>query len=114
MATELRTGDVASRPAFYNDPKIRGLFYQLLVLALVVVEVIRNIPVLLQLIFWYSVVLASLPTRAGDALSLGGIVFLYVRGAYVPRPIFGPGSSIIFYAFVLAIVAVGVLSHWAR
>ena len=36
MATELRTGAAAPRPAFYNDPKIRGLFYQLLALALVV------------------------------------------------------------------------------
>ena len=35
--------------------------------ALVYVEVIRNTPLLLQLIFWYAVVLGSLPSRAGEA-----------------------------------------------
>ena len=35
MASEVRRGEAAPRPAFYNDPKIRGLFYQVLVLGIV-------------------------------------------------------------------------------
>ena len=32
MATELQPSDGAPRPAFYNDPAVRGIFYQVVVL----------------------------------------------------------------------------------
>ena len=68
-------------------------------LATVYVEVIRNLPLLLQLFFWYFAVLKSLPTpRQSHALPGGG--FLNVRGLYLPAPVPQPG----FDAVVLAIV----------
>src|SRR4051794_40847322 len=36
MATELDTSQQAPRPPLYNDPRIRGIFYQVLVLGLVI------------------------------------------------------------------------------
>ena len=56
--------------------------------ALAIVELIRNTPQLLQILFIYTVILRALPA-ARDSLSLGGLVFLNVRGLFLPaiRPI---------------------------
>ena len=52
------------------------------------VELIRNVPLLLQLLFWYNAVLKSLPQLRGSvALPGGGI--LNNRGLFLPRPEFG-------------------------
>lgn len=52
-------------------------------LARVYVEVVRNIPLLLQLVFWYFVVLLTLPNGV-DAIQLPGVVLaksgLYIAG----------------------------------
>jgi general L-amino acid transport system permease protein len=53
-------------------------------LALVYVEVIRNIPLLLQLVFWYFVVFLALPGGA-EAIKLPGLV-LAKSGLYLWRP----------------------------
>ncbi len=51
-----------------------------------VVELVRNTPQLLQIVFWYIVLLQSLPaTRL--SLSLGGAIFLNVRGLFLPAPV---------------------------
>ena len=54
-------------------------------LATVYVEVIRNVPLLLQLLFWYFAVLRSLPMPQ-DSYNLWGDVFLNRRGLYFPSP----------------------------
>jgi general L-amino acid transport system permease protein len=207
MASKAQHGEAAPRPAFYNDPKIRGLFYQVLVLGLVVagglylvdntlenrarlgvasgygflgrlsgfdisqtliqfsastgsfgrafvvgllntfyvavvgiivatiigfvmgiarlssnwlvnrvalvyIEVIRNVPLLLQLIFWYAVVIAALPPPHESVELLGGA--LNVRGLFLPRPIFTEGFGVELVALLLAIAAVVVLKRWAK
>jgi general L-amino acid transport system permease protein len=53
-------------------------------LARIYVEVIRNIPLLLQLVFWYFVVFLALP-GGGDAIQLPGLV-LAKSGLYLWRP----------------------------
>ena len=60
-------------------------------LALVYVELMRNTPLLLQLLFWYNAVLKALPGPR-QSLSLAGVVFLNNRGLYLPRPIFAAGA----------------------
>ncbi len=72
-------------------------------LATVYVEVFRNIPPLLVILFWYQGVLAVLP-NVRDSLSLPFGSFLNNRGFYFPRFIWEQGSALIFWAFVLAIV----------
>ncbi len=81
-------------------------------LAAVYIEVFRNIPLLLQIFFWYFAVLQALPSPR-QSLSLGEAVFLNVRGLYFPAPVFEPGSGVVVAAFVVAIIATIVLSIWA-
>ncbi len=82
-------------------------------LAAVYVEVFRNIPLLLQIFFWYFAVLRALP-RPRDSLSLGDAVFLNLRGLYLPRPLFEPGFGWVFAALMLAVTAALLLAAWAR
>jgi general L-amino acid transport system permease protein len=49
------------------------------------VETFRNIPLLIQLLFWYFAILQPMPGPRGS-LSLFGLVFLNNRGLFVPAP----------------------------
>ncbi|AIU66912.1 amino acid ABC transporter permease [Vibrio coralliilyticus] len=82
-------------------------------LAAVYIETFRNIPLLLQIFFWYFAVLQALPS-ARQSLSLGEAIFLNVRGLYFPSPIFEAGSSIVIASFVIGIIATVFISIWAR
>ena len=82
-------------------------------IALVYVEIFRNIPLLLQIFFWYFAVLATLPS-ARNSLSLGEALFLNVRGLYIPKLIPEAGAAIVCVAFVMAIVGVFILKRWAK
>jgi general L-amino acid transport system permease protein len=81
-------------------------------LAAIYVDGIRNIPLLLQLLFWYAT-LKSLPSLR-QSLALGTGFFLNQRGLYSPAPVFGPGFSAIPIAFLVGIVATIAVSLWAR
>jgi general L-amino acid transport system permease protein len=77
------------------------------------VELVRNIPLLLQLLFWYNAVLKSLPElRDSIALPIGG--FLNNRGLFLPRPVFAPGIAAVGTALLVGIVAAIALQVWAR
>ncbi|MBN3493133.1 amino acid ABC transporter permease [Vibrio neptunius] len=82
-------------------------------LAAVYIETFRNIPLLLQIFFWYFAVLQALPSTR-QSLSLGEAIFLNVRGLYFPSPIFEAGSSIVVASFLIGIVATVFISIWAR
>src|ERR1700688_2116693 len=77
------------------------------------VELIRNVPLLLQIMFWYNSVLKALPQLRGSvALPFGG--FLNNRGLFLPRPVFAPDFGAVVIAFAIGIaVAIG-LYVWAR
>ncbi|MFO1185463.1 MAG: ABC transporter permease subunit [Bauldia sp.] len=82
-------------------------------LATVYVEALRNIPLLLFLLFWYRAVLSVLPPpRAGLALPLGAN--LSNRGLIVPRPIFGDGFEVVLAAIVAAVIATVGVTFWAK
>lgn len=76
--------------------------------ALVYVETFRNIPLLLQVFFWYFAVLAALPS-ARQSLSLGEAIFLNVRGLYLPELIGEAGAGVVYAAVAVAIAAVAIL-----
>lgn len=81
--------------------------------AMVYVETLRNIPLLLQLFFWYFAVLRALPgTR--DSYSILDSAFLNNRGLTVPRPIYEPGFFLIVITFFVAIAAIVVMAIWAK
>jgi general L-amino acid transport system permease protein len=77
------------------------------------VELIRNVPLLLQLLFWYFAVLKSLPETRGSA-SLPGGAILNNRGLFLPRPEFAPAFAAVIVALAASIVGAGVLRAWAR
>ncbi len=70
--------------------------------ARVLVELVRNTPQLLQIVFWYIAVLQVLPTPR-DSASLGGAVFLNVRGLFMPAPL-SPGFGWLLAAGLAAAV----------
>jgi general L-amino acid transport system permease protein len=82
-------------------------------LAAVYIEIFRNIPLLLQIFFWYFAVLRALP-RPRDSLVLGEAVFLNLRGLYLPRPLPAPGFGWVLAALALAVAAALLLALWAR
>jgi general L-amino acid transport system permease protein len=81
--------------------------------AAVYIEVLRNIPLLLQIFIWYFAVLRLLPAKR-DALDLGPFGLLNIAGWFAPNPIFGQGFWLIVAAVAAAIIAVFALSSWAR
>lgn len=82
-------------------------------LATVYIEIIRNVPLLLQILFWYFGVLTALP-RLKQSLEFRGAFFLNNRGLYSPRPIFESGAVAIAIAFAIGVVGTIVLARWAK
>ena len=77
------------------------------------VELIRNLPVLFQMLFWYLAVLGALPNPR-QSVSIFGGVFLSNRGLVIPRPIGEPGFEPFALALVMAIIASLGLRSYAR
>ena len=77
------------------------------------VETIRNLPLLLQLLFWYNAVLKSLPEMR-DSYTIPGGIFLNNRGLFVPEPIFGSRFSLVVAAFVIGLIGAIAFYVWAR
>ncbi len=82
-------------------------------LATVYIEIFRNIPLLLQIFFWYFAVLRALPSPR-QSWSAGDLIFLNIRGLYLPEPIFGQGCNYVFWTLALAIAATVFISRWAK
>lgn len=68
------------------------------------IETFRNIPLLLQIFFWYFAVLRTLPS-ARDSFSFGEVMFLNVRGLYLPEPLFESGFGLVPLSLVVGVIA---------
>ncbi|NOY46546.1 MAG: amino acid ABC transporter permease [Deltaproteobacteria bacterium] len=77
------------------------------------IEVLQDIPVLLQLFFWYALFNEILPSPRQALSPLPG-VFLCNRGLLLPIPAAHPAYRWMAAAFVAACVAVWLLRRWAR
>lgn len=82
-------------------------------LAEIYVEVFRNIPVLLILLFLYGVVLSGLPAIR-NAWEILPDWFLTQRGFYFPKPVPESGFGFVIAAFLIAIALAVIVSRWAR
>ncbi len=82
-------------------------------LALVYVEIFRNIPLLLQIFFWYFAVLRSMPPPRAS-LQWHEAVFLNMRGLYLPMPVPQAGFWLTPTAFLTALVALFFINDWAK
>ncbi|HHF3017918.1 amino acid ABC transporter permease [Vibrio diabolicus] len=82
-------------------------------LAAVYIETFRNIPLLLQIFFWYFAVLQALPSPR-QSLSLSEAIFLNVRGLYFPAPEMEPGSGFVISALIFGVIASLLINVWAN
>ena len=82
-------------------------------LATVYIETLRNIPLLLQIFFWYFAVLRTLPPPR-SSLEVAGSAFLNNRGLYLPGPVAEPGFAWLAGGIGLAVIGVWLLARWAR
>ena len=57
-------------------------------IATIYIEIFRNIPLLLQIFFWYFAVLGALPS-VRESMSLGAGIEFNNRGLYLPGPVLG-------------------------
>jgi general L-amino acid transport system permease protein len=77
------------------------------------VELIRNLPLLFQILFWYLAVLSALPNPR-QSISLFGSFFLSNRGFVVPKPIGQAGFEPFAAAVLVGIVASLLLRRYVR
>ncbi len=82
--------------------------------ATVYVEVLRNVPLLLQLFFWYFAVLRALPSRRGQVEIFEGAAGINITGLYLPAPIAQSGAGVLGLAFILFLGVAIWLKRWAK
>jgi len=79
--------------------------------AAVYVEFFRNIPLLLQIFFWYFAALRALPLPQ-DADSILGVFYLTIKGLYTPSFVW-ENLDIFFYSLIAAIISILVIRNYA-
>ncbi|MCP5156900.1 MAG: amino acid ABC transporter permease [Ectothiorhodospiraceae bacterium] len=77
------------------------------------VEIIRNTPLLLQILFWYTAVFSLLP-RPKQSIEILGMFPLNNRGFYYPAPVPGDGFWMTMLAIVVGIVLAYVIAVRAK
>ena len=76
------------------------------------IEIFRNIPLLLQLFFWYFAALRALPLPK-EAINFFDVSYLSVKGLYIPKFIW-TNFDIFFYSIITSIVAIIFVFKYAR
>ncbi len=82
-------------------------------LATVYIEVMRNIPLLLQMVFWYFGVLALMP-NVKQSIELPLYSVFNNRGMVVPAPQFSDNFSFVWIALAVAVVVAFFVTRWAQ
>ena len=77
------------------------------------IEILRNIPLLLQIFFWYFAVLRALP-KPKQSLEFADSFFLNNRGLFIPDPVFGESGTLILYSFIAAILISIGIAIWSK
>ncbi len=76
------------------------------------VEFFRNVPLLLQIFFWYYAALRALPLPENTE-PLFGVTYLTVKGYYIPRLIW-ENFDILLYSILAAIISIVFIRNYAR
>ena len=76
------------------------------------IEIFRNIPLLLQLFFWYFAALRALPLPK-EAINFFDVAYLSVKGLYVPKFIW-TNFSFFLYSIIASIIAIIFVYRYAR
>ena len=76
------------------------------------VEFFRNIPLLLQIFFWYFAALRALPLPQ-DAESMLGVFYLTIKGFFMPRFIW-ENLNVLVYSIIAVIISIVVIRNYAK
>jgi general L-amino acid transport system permease protein len=82
-------------------------------LSAIYIEVMQDLPVLLQLVFWYAIFYESLPPPS-EALCPGAGIYLCKRGVAFTVPEAHPAHLYMLMVFLLVCVGVYFMRRWAR
>ena len=82
-------------------------------MAYVYVEVLRNIPLLLQIFIWYKGVISLLPTKK-NSLDLGIFGQLNSAAYMAPKPVFAAGATNVLIVFIAAVIGSIFIARWAK
>ncbi len=80
--------------------------------ATIYIEIVRNIPLLLQIFIWYALVLKPLPGPK-QAINVFDTVFISNRGVIAPHATFGEGGWISAILLIAALVGTWVFRRWS-
>ena len=75
------------------------------------VEFFRNIPLLLQIFFWYYAALRALPLPQ-DASPLFGVTYLTIKGYYMPAFLWN-NLNVFVYSLIAAIISIIIIRYYA-
>ena len=78
------------------------------------IELARNIPLLVQLFFWYFAVLRSLPSRREKFELIPDMVGINISGLFIPKALPEDGFNMTVIAFVIAIAITYFTNRWAK
>ena len=78
------------------------------------IEMLRNIPILLQLFFWYFAVLRALPGKREKLEIIPDLIGVNITGLYLPAPLPQEGFVYSVIAFALAILLTFGVSRYAK
>jgi len=76
------------------------------------VEIFRNIPLILQIFFWYFAALRALPLPE-NAINFNDISYLTIKGWYVPKFVW-TNFDIFLYSIIAAFIAIYFISQYAK
>ena len=76
------------------------------------VEIFRNIPLILQIFFWYFAALRALPLSE-NSINFYDISYLNVKGWYVPKFVW-TNFSLFLYSIIAAVVGIIFVSRYAK
>jgi general L-amino acid transport system permease protein len=77
------------------------------------IEIIRNVPLLVQILLWHGIIVHSFPhPKVAQPFAEGFI--LSNRGLYLPKPVLEPAFWAVGIAFALAIIGSIIFARWAK
>jgi general L-amino acid transport system permease protein len=82
--------------------------------ATVYIELLRNLPLLLQLFFWYFAVLRALPSKREKIDIIPDFISVNITGLYLPAPVVESGFIYSVIALGVAVFMTLIMKRWAE
>lgn len=82
-------------------------------IATVYIEAVRNVPLLVQLLFWYNAVLKPLPNPR-QSIAVMDLAFINNRGLFLPAPVAKEGFAAVPLALLAGALLAAAFAFWAH